>query len=250
MEFPPVSHLFSWPDVLFEGTPFAVNKTILLVVAIGILLSIFWVVAGRKRALVPTGVQNLGEIAYGVVEENVTESIMGSEGKGWTPFFTTLFYWIFLLNVCGILPFILFPPSSRIAIPLFLALQTYLIMLVVGFWKQGPRYITNAIFPPGVPKVLYVLVAPLEFVSTFIVRPFSLGIRLFANLMAGHVLIAVFTIMTASLWATELYAVLVPLPFLMSIFMIGFELLVAVLQAYIFTVLTAVYIQEALHPAH
>ncbi len=91
---------------------------------------------------------------------------------------------------------------------------------------------------------------PIEFVSTFLVRPFSLAVRLFANLLAGHILLVTFAVLTASLWVTEWYAVFMPLPFLMLLFLTGFELLVAFLQAYIFTILTAVYIGGAMHPEH
>jgi F-type H+-transporting ATPase subunit a len=123
-------------------------------------------------------------------------------------------------------------------------------MIFVGFRSQGPRYFTNAIFPPGVPKALYILVTPIEFVSKFLVRPFSHMVRLFANLMAGHILLTTFALLTAALWLAKWNAVFLPLPFLMGVAMLGFELLVAVLQAYIFTILAAVYIGESLHPEH
>jgi F-type H+-transporting ATPase subunit a len=121
----------------------------------------------------------------------------------------------------------------------------------VGVANQGPiGYLKSSLFPPGVPKALYLLVTPIEFVSTFLVRPFSLAVRLFANLLAGHILLVTFAVLTASLWVQQWYAVFMPLPFLMLLFLTGFELLVAFLQAYIFTILTAVYIGGAMHPEH
>ena len=100
------------------------------------------------------------------------------------------------------------------------------------------------------PKALYLLVTPIEFISTFLVRPFSLAVRLFANLLAGHILLVTFGVLAAALWAAKPTLVIVPLPFLMLVFLTGFEVLVAFLQAYIFTILAAVYIGGAMHPEH
>jgi F-type H+-transporting ATPase subunit a len=101
-----------------------------------------------------------------------------------------------------------------------------------------------------VPKALYLLVTPIEFVSTFLVRPFSLAVRLFANMLAGHILLVTFAVLSAALWVAQWYAVFLPLPALMLVFLTGFEILVAFLQAYIFTILAAVYIGGAMHPEH
>jgi len=161
-----------------------------------------------------------------------------------------MFFWIFLLNILEVIPGLQFPATSRIAIPVFLALQTWVIFVFLGFKVQGPKYITNVIFPPGVPKPLYLLITPIEFVSVFFVRPFSLAIRLFANLVAGHLLLTVFALMTAAFWAAKWYVVALPLPFFMTVAITGFEVLVAVLQAYIFTMLTAVYVADSMHPSH
>jgi F-type H+-transporting ATPase subunit a len=143
------------------------------------------------------------------------------------------------------------PANARMAVPLFLALMVWVIFNAVGVANQGPiGYLKSSLFPPGVPKALYLLVTPIEFVSTFLVRPFSLAVRLFANLLAGHILLVTFAVLTAALWVQQWYAVFMPLPFLMLLFLTGFELLVAFLQAYIFTILTAVYIGGAMHPEH
>ena len=126
--------------------------------------------------------------------------------------------------------------------------------LTYGLGAIGPGigigYLKSTLFPPGVPKFLYILVTPIEFISVFLVRPFSLAVRLFANLLAGHILLVTFAVLTAALWVQQWYAVFMPLPFLMLLFLTGFELLVAFLQAYIFTILTAVYIGGALHHEH
>jgi F-type H+-transporting ATPase subunit a len=144
------------------------------------------------------------------------------------------------------------PASARMAIPLMLAVITWLVFNVVGVIKQGGfGYLKSSLFPPGVPKALYILVTPIEFISTFLVRPFSLAVRLFANELAGHILLVTFAVLSTAL--LEAGAALKPifvLPAVMLVLLTGFEILVAVLQAYIFTILTAVYIGGAMHPEH
>ncbi|MEZ5170732.1 MAG: F0F1 ATP synthase subunit A [Acidimicrobiia bacterium] len=251
-QFPPVSHLFEWPALLLDGTPFAINKTVILC-GIAALLSVgFFVLGGRKRALVPTGIQNLAESSYELVEENIAVEAMGVEdGKRWTPFLASLFFYIFFMNIFEVIPGIQFPPTSRIAIPMFLALMVWLMMIALGVKTQGlGGYFKNSLFPPGVPWPLYLLVTPIEFISTFLVRPFSHMVRLFANMMAGHILLTTFALLSAALWIAKWNIVFLPLPFLGGAAMTGFEVLVAVLQAYIFTILTAVYIGGSLHPEH
>jgi F-type H+-transporting ATPase subunit a len=137
------------------------------------------------------------------------------------------------------------------AVPMYLAIQTWVLFIVVGIRTQGPwQYFKNSLFPPGVPKALYILVVPIEFFSVFLVQPFSLAIRLFANMMAGHLLLVAFSVIAAALWTKSLAVLLLPLPVATAIALTGFELLVGALQAYIFTILTAVYIGQSIHPAH
>jgi F-type H+-transporting ATPase subunit a len=250
-EFPPVSHLFEWPEILFEDTPFAINKTVLVLALGSVLLVGFFVYATRRRALVPTGSQNFAESVYDLVEKNVSIEVLGpEEGKRWTPFLAALFFFILVLNLIGLVPFIQFPVMSRIALPLVLAIIVYGIWLVVGFKHQHAGFIKSSLFPPGVPKALYILVTPIELVSTFIMRPFSHTVRLFANLMAGHILLTTFALLSAALWLAKWNVIFLPLPVFGGIAMTGFEVLVAVLQAYIFTILAAVYIGLSMHAEH
>ncbi|MCZ7530368.1 MAG: F0F1 ATP synthase subunit A [Acidimicrobiia bacterium] len=251
-EFPPVSHLFEWPVVILDGTPLAINKTVVLTGAAALLTIGFFVLGSRKRALVPSGFQNLAESSYELVEENIAVEVMGAEdGKRWTPFLTSLFFFIFFMNIFEVIPGIQFPPTSRIAIPALLAIIVWLMMIFLGMKTQGVGgYFKSSLFPPGVPKVLYLLVTPIEFISTFLVRPFSHAVRLFANMMAGHILLTTFALLSAALWLGKWNAIFLPLPVVGGAAMTGFEVLVAVLQAYIFTILTAVYIGGSLHPEH
>ncbi|MGH9021827.1 MAG: F0F1 ATP synthase subunit A [Acidimicrobiia bacterium] len=251
LEFPSISHLFDWPAIWFDGSPLAVNKTVLLLWVTVILVAGMFLTAARKPGLVPSGVRNVVEAGVEFIEKGVAREVMGAEGAAWVPFLTTMFFFILFLNLFGIIPLIQFPATSRMAIPGFLAIQTWLVFLFVGIKRQGFfRYFKNSLFPPGVPIALYFLVVPIEFLSTFIVRPFSLAVRLFANMMAGHLLLVSFYVIAAALWSKSIAVVILPLPVVTAIALTGFELLVVVLQAYIFTILTAVYIGQSIHPEH
>jgi len=251
---PNVNELFEWKGFFSEHSVLEFNKTALMAfVSTLICIGIFFV-GSRRQALVPSGIQNAAEAGYEAIEENISVAAMGDEGKKWTPFFATLFFWIFFINIWSVVPFVQFPATARLAIPLFLALVAWLTFIVTGFVKQGPKYFFSNINPPGVPFALKFLVVPIEFFSKYLVRPFSLSVRLFANMTAGHVLLAIFAIMTNELlvvrnsgWYQALFA---PLPFLGLVAFTAFEILVAVLQAYIFTILTAVYVNESVHPEH
>jgi len=218
-----------------------------------ICLTIF-LIGGRKRALVPTGLQNVAEAGYLAIEEQIAVEVMGPhEGKKWAPFLASMFFFIYFINVWSIFPGIQFPATARIAIPGMLAIVVWLVFIGAGFKTQGPLYIFKNITAPGVPKPLYLLVIPIEFISKYLVRPFSLAVRLFANMVAGHVLLTVFAVMCIELLKhnSGIYQIFfIPLPFFGLLFMTAFEILVALLQAYIFTILAAVYIGESVHPEH
>ncbi len=249
-EFPPINSILRWQDFFVSF-----NKIALIAVAAAVIGIVVFLLAGRKDASVaPTGVRNLAEVSVEFIEEGIVMQTMGKDGLGWTPFLLSLFVFIYLCNVPGIIPLLQMPATARIAIPMFLALLVWIIYIGVGFKHQGLGYIKSTLFPPGVPKALYVLVTPIEFISTILVRPFSLTVRLFANMLAGHILLVTFALLTQSLVTAEtMQLVLKPmaiLPFGMLLFLTAFEVLVAFLQAYIFTILTAVYIGGAAHPEH
>ncbi len=159
-----------------------------------------------------------------------------------------LFGFVLFLNIWEIIPGLQFPPTSRIAIPMFLALMVYVLYWFLGFKHQGMKYLTGHLFPPGVPWPLYILLTPIEFIQIAVVRPFSLAVRLFANMMAGHILLTALALLTA--YALKNAPIIFLGPFALSVGVTAFELLVGFLQAYIFTLLTAVYIADSLHPEH
>ena len=197
----------------------------------------------------PGGVQNVAESGVNFVEESVVMETIGPEGKKYLPFLTTMFFFILFSNIFEVVPGIQFPANSRMAVPITLALVVWVIYNFVGVRAQGFfGYLKNSLFPPGVPKALYLIVTPIELVSTFVVRPFSLAIRLWANMVAGHLLLVTFAILTQTLWDNGYIGAIAP--FSMLILMTGFEILVSVLQAFIFTILTAVYIGGSMHAEH
>jgi F-type H+-transporting ATPase subunit a len=248
LDFPPVSHLLEWGPIWGSGA-FAVNKVVLEMFVAAIAVIVFYAVAGSKAALVPTGVQNVAEMAVEFVEDGIVMQTIGPDGMRFTPYLLTLFSFILACNMIGLLPFVQMPPLARYGVPVFMALITYVIYNVVAVVKQGPlHYLKNVMFMPGVPKVMYVLLTPIEFFTVFLIQPFSLSLRLFANLLAGHLILVTFAVLTTALWeATKVGFVL---PFALLVFLTVFELLVAFLQAYIFTILSAVYIGRAMHPEH
>jgi len=251
LEFPPIGDLVEWEGLLLKGTPFEVNKVVILMwLSAIIVFALFWI-GGRSAKLVPTGVQTIVESGVEFVRKDIILQTIGPEGMAWTPFLTTLFFFIFFCNIWEVVPGIQFPVNARMALPFFMAMLVWVLYNYVGIKSQGfGKYFKSVIIPPGVPKMLLPLVALIEFISTFFVRPFSLMVRLFANMLAGHLLLVTFAVLTSALFTKTVLAVILPLPFAMLVLLTGFEILVAVLQAFIFTILTAVYIGGAMHPEH
>jgi F-type H+-transporting ATPase subunit a len=243
-----VEELFIWDPILFAGTPFEINRVVLLMFLASAVCMAFFVAGARRAALVPTGIQNLAEQAYLFVRNQIAIDIIGTkDGPKYANYLASLFWFIFFMNVLEITPLINFPVTSRMAIPAFLALLTYVVFNVQGIRKQGLRYFTNIMFPPDVPKLVYLFLTPIELFSTFVIRPLTLSVRLLANMMAGHVLLTIFFLFTAEFFALDITLPLGALTAVVAVVLIMFEMLVIGIQAYIFTTLTAFYIAEAIH---
>lgn len=250
LNFPQIGELVDWK----KFGPLGFNKTALICVLSAVFTMGFFSLAGRKRALVPSGVQNVAEATIDFVRDGIIMQTMGPDGMVFLPYLTTLFCFILFCNICEVIPVLQFPATARMAIPLFLALITWVLFNFMGVKKQGlGGYLKSSLFPPGVPKALYLLVTPIEALSTFLVRPFSLAVRLFANELAGHLLLVTFAVLTDALLFHNSIIIFKPLfilPAAMDVAVTGFELLVAFLQAFIFTILTAVYLGGSMHPEH
>ena len=250
LKFPPINELIRWRDIVTNFNKVGVIAVIAALIGIGIFL-----LAGRKDPLkAPTGVRNFAETGVTFIENDIVMQTMGKDGLGWTPFLLSLFIFIYLCNLPGIIPVFQMPATARMAIPLFLALVVWVTYNAVGFKHNGIKYITSMAWPRGVPVGMRPLVGLIELLSNIVLRPFSLAVRLFANMLAGHMLLITFAFLTnALLFAETKQFLLKPmaiLPFFMLLFLTAFEVLVGLLQAYIFTILTAVFIDSAQHIEH
>ena len=249
--FPPTVEDFYLPSIApwGEHSYWFTKITLLLWVSIAILI-IYFLVSYRKPQLVPSKKQWLAESLYGFVRNSIAVDMIGREGVRFAPYLTTLFSFILVMNLWGIVPLAQISPNSHIAFPIILALISYVLFIYVGFRKHGIRYLKVALVPPA-PWFILPLLIPIEFFSNFIVRPFSLAIRLFANMFAGHMLLLVFTLggfamINSNVWLAPVSL----LSWAMTIALTFLDAAIIVLQAYIFTVLTASYIQGSLAEGH
>ncbi len=248
---PTVDELFEFEPIFTVGGLEVTFPTIVMF-AITFLLIYFFVRAFSKPKLVPEGAQNVAEAGIDFIRQQIVFATIGPEGAGYVPFLTAIFFWVFLNNFMSIFPFVQFPVTSRMAYPVTLALTSWVIFNWVGIKKQGfGGYFRSMMFPPGVPPVVKQLLAFIELISTVFVRPLTLSVRLFANMVAGHMILGVLFVASSVFIAGGfLGRVGFVAPFGLSILLMGLELFVIAMQAFIFTILTAVYISGALHPEH
>lgn len=222
------------------------NYTFWLIVAVTLLI-VFFVVASRRVKLVPSGIGNLAEAGVDFVRGGICVDVMGPEGKKYFPFLGTMFFFVLFNNLLGNIPPAL-PGTGTVGTTFTWAIIVFIFYNAVGIKKVGLVKYIKGFVPHGTPFWLAPLIFLLELIS-HLLRPFTLGIRLFANMYAGHIMLGVFAIFVA-IFVERFSAVsiaVVPLAFFMQVILRVFELMVAVLQAYIFTILTAVYLDGALH---
>lgn len=249
---PPGLGLFQW-EPLFSIGGFEFTKPMLLALVSAGLVLAFFAAAFARPQVVPGRMQNLGEMGYLFVRDQIARQVIGHNGDRYVPFLVALFFFVWFMNLMAVIPVAQFPVPSRIAFPVALAVIVWITFLVIGIKNQGfIGYFKNIMFPPGLPKALYPLLAPIEFFSTLIVRPFTLAVRLFANMFAGHLLIAIFAVAAWHFIVDDpgVMSLVGILGFAMAVIMTAFELLIQVLQAFIFVLLTAVYIGGSLEAEH
>ncbi|MEV0582219.1 F0F1 ATP synthase subunit A [Nonomuraea sp. NPDC050310] len=244
--------LFDWPP-LVEGVAWF-NKPALLALITMLLAIVLAYAAFSRPKLVPKGVQNLGEMAYEFAREQIARPFLGKDSDRWMPLIFSLFIFVLIANLFGSVIFIQFPFMSIIGYPAILAIGVFLLVTYLGIKHQGPvGYFKNMMFPPGLPKWIYVLVAPIEFISTFILRHVTHALRLFATMMAGHLILALFSEVGWHFLFVNLTpagAIVGVLGVAMTIVMTAFELFIQALQAYVFALLTAMFISTSLHAEH
>lgn len=249
-----VKDWFEFLDPLFTIGP--VNFTrisflMLLAAAVSVALLYFGL---RRNRPVPTKFEAAIQSLVEFVRDGIARDVIGPEGVRYVPYLLSIFMLVLVGNLFEVTPFINFPITARMALPAFLALITYFIFVIVGFRKNGIHYLTDVAWPKAVPIGLRWLVGLIEVVSTFLLRPITLAIRLFANLVAGHLMLTLLlgSGVTFVLAVGEIgpKAGIGVIWFAVGMVFFAFEIFVAVLQAYIFTLLSAVYIQASVHPQH
>jgi F-type H+-transporting ATPase subunit a len=250
-EFPPSVEDFFLPPVIEGAGPWLTKVTLLVWLAVAVLI-VYFLWAYRDPRLVPTRRQWIAESIYGFARNSVAVDLIGRDGVRFAPYLTTLFCFILLTNLFGIIPGIQLSPNSHIAFPATLAVVSYVMFIYLGMRKHGVvGYLKHALVPPA-PGFVLPLLIPIEFFSTFLVRPFTLAVRLFANMFAGHMILLVFTLGGFALLNAEMILVrpVSVLSFALAIALTLLEALIVVLQAYVFVVLTASYVQGALAEEH
>jgi F-type H+-transporting ATPase subunit a len=249
-DFPPDVGEFFTPG-LFGLDTWLTKFTLFLWVGVGLII-LFFLVAYRNPKLVPSKSQWMAESVYGFARDGIATPMMGHEGVKFAPYFATLFSFILLTNLWAIIPFVQISPNSHIAFPAFLAVISYFLFIVVGVRKHGFWKWLKITVVPSAPWYILLLVTPIEFFSSLIVRPITLSVRLFANMFAGHMILLVFTLGGFALFGAQT-VLLKPVGLLswaMAIALTFLEALVILLQAYVFVMLTASYISGALAEEH
>lgn len=250
-----VRELFEFREAIFQVAGFPITRLVFLIFLAAALAILFLWVGLRRKAVVPGRLQVAVEALVGFVRDEIAVGIIGPDGIRYFPYLLALFMFILVGNLFEITPFVNMPITSRIAIPMLLALLTWAVFVAAGFKRQGLAYLGHILWPPGLPIALRPLVGIIEVVSIFLVRPFSLAVRLFANLVAGHVMLTLLLLTGFVSLSTigdigALKGAFGIAWWALGIAIFLFELVVIFLQAYIFTLLSAVYIETSLHPEH
>ncbi len=239
-----IHELISWHP---GGLNLSFTNSALFMVATIIVASLFLIMATGSRALVPGRAQSIAEISYEFVA-NTLRDAAGHHGMQFFPLVFSLFMFVLVANLLGMFPYF-FTITSHIIVTFALAMIVILTVILAGLWKHGLKFF-NLFVPHGVPIYLIPLVTAIEIIS-FLSRPISLSVRLFANMLAGHITLKVFAGFIVTLSALGSFGILGSfLPLAMAVALTALEFLVAFLQAYVFTVLTCMYLNDAIHPGH
>ena len=222
------------------------NSAAFMVASVGI-SSLFLIATTSGRGMIPTRLQSISELTYEFVA-NLLRTSAGKEGMKFFPLVFSLFMFILMANMLGMFPYF-FTVTSHIIVTVALALLVIGTVIIYGLWRNGVRFF-GLFAPSGIPPVLLILIVPIEILS-FLSRPVSLSVRLFANMLAGHITLKVFAGFVVMLTGAGIGGIFASiLPLLLTIGLTGLEFLVAFLQAYVFAILTCMYLNDAIHPSH
>ena len=233
----------------FANGWFALDSIMLVRLLVAAILVILFAIAFRKPQLVPKGLQNFAEMGVDFVRIHIAEDTLGKkDGKRFLPLIATIFFTILFMNAATIIPFLNISPNARIGMPIVLAGVAYIAMIYAGVQRYGIAYFKHSTVIPGLPWFLHLLVVPIEIFSTFILRPVTLALRLMANFLAGHIiLVLLYSATNFFFWQLNAWTGLSGLTIIAAILFTLYELIIIFLQAYIFALLTAVYIELSLH---
>jgi F-type H+-transporting ATPase subunit a len=234
------------------GVEFEITRITLILWIATLAIAAFLYFASRNAKIVPGKLQFVGESGYSLIRDGIARDVVGPKGLPFAPFLASLFFFILANNLMAIVPFAQISPMSKFAFPLVLAAICWVLYIYIGIREQGAgKYFKDILFLPGVPWPMYILVTPIEILQNFVVRPFTLAVRLFANMFAGHMLLVVFSLGAVYLFQVGNFsAIFGPVSALMAIVMTFFELLVIFLQAYVFTVLMGTYLNGSIEAEH
>ena len=260
------SHIFSaahcgypspgYPGPTFVFTPFftvgsfSFTKPMLLALVCSVAVVGFFCAAFAHPKIVPGTVQNLGEMGVEFVRDQILRPMIGKRGDSFLPFLVSLFFFIWLMNLMEIIPVAQFPAMSMIAFPAALMLMVYGTYTYLGIKHQGLGGYFKSMIPKDVPPFVLGMLAPVEVLQYLLIRPFTLAVRLFANMFAGHILLLIFTLATWYLFSLSIGLLFSVTSFILTVVLTAFEMLIQALQAYIFTILTAQYIGGSLEASH
>lgn len=248
----PGPELFDYPP-LFAGGPEWLTKPVLFALFGSLLVcALAWWAFGSPK-LVPRGMQNLGEMGYLFVRDQIGRPFLGKDTEAWMPLLMSLFFLIWIWNIFAVVPVIQFPIASHIAFPAVLAISVYFLKIYLGIKHQGLGGYFKNMIPSGLPKATYFLLIPIELISNLILAPFTHAVRLFANMFAGHIILAFFSLVgfwfvfekpTVAGFSLGVVGVLA------TVAMTALEMFIQFLQAFLFTMLAAMYIGSGLHADH
>ena len=251
----PSSEDFNIPP-MFSGVPALewLDKPVIQLILAGVIVAAFFTLATRSVQMVPGRLQFAAEKFHGIVRDSIARDNIGPDFRKYVPYLLALFSFLLMNNIFGIVPLIQFPTMSRPGMAYALAILTWVVFNVVGLRKQGlVGYARVLAWPPGVPWPVRIILTPIEFLSNFILRPVTLAFRLFGNMFAGHLVLLLF-IFGAEYMLLEAQSLTLniasPFALLMALVFTGFEAFIQLIQAYIFTVLTASYIGASLADEH
>ena len=250
LEFPSLSNLIEWAPIIEIGGVLDLDKIGLTHLLGALIPAVVFIMAAQQKSLVPTGIRGIAESVIEFVETQIILPAIGPDGLPYLSLLLSFFVFVFIGNITEVIPFFQMPANGRMGGPVIVALVSWAVFNFVGFKAQGFAYLKDIAWPSSVPIAIRPLVGLIEILSVFLLRPFSHAVRLFANMLAGHILLVTFSVLTLTVFGASLTVLVLPFAFGGLIAFTAFEIFVSFIQAFVFTILAAVYIGGSLHPAH